>query len=387
MAEWSELELGEILTFQRGFDLPKRVRNPGPYPVVSSSGVTGWHDELKVEPPGVVIGRTGSLGSVYWIDKPFWPLNTSLWVKDFKGNDPRFVSYLLQTVAMDDSTTAAVPGVNRNHLHRIHVSVPDRHTQRRIGALLSSLDELVAISEQRIDLLDWISRSVYRQWQAAAERDASATTWSTATLEEVAEARRGISWKRDAEHNGGVRVLTIPNIKRRLKLDGGVRIDRVSEADREKFSLRQEDVLMIGSNGNPQRVGQAVIVPEDVDALFASFLIRIRANREIISPYLLFLQITEGSTLGLLRAGAVGSTGLRNIRISALRNVPVTIPSLHQQAEFDALTKPLLGMMRSLETRRQRVRNLRNLLLHRLVSGQVDLTGIDLGVLTPPEPE
>jgi type I restriction enzyme S subunit len=387
MAEWTELELGEVLTFQRGFDLPRQVRNPGPYPVVSSSGVTGWHDEFKVKPPGVVIGRTGSLGSVYWIDEPFWPLNTSLWVKDFKGNDPRFLSYLLQTVAMNDSTTAAVPGVNRNHLHKIHVGVPDKRTQRRIGALLSSLDELADISEQRINLLDGITRSIYRHWQTGAEVDASAGGWSTAALEEVAEARRGLSWKRDAEHNGGIRVLTIPNVKRRLRLEGGVRIDRVSEAEREKFSLRRDDVLMIGSNGNPMRVGQAVLVPEDVDALFASFLIRIRADRKIISPYLLFLQLTEGGTLAPLRAGAVGSTGLRNIRISALRSVTVTIPPLLQQAEFDALTKPLLGMMRSLETRRQWFGNIRNLLLHRLVTGRIDITEIDLGIVGPTETE
>jgi type I restriction enzyme S subunit len=64
MSDWVEMELGEVLTLQRGFDLPKRARNPGPYPVVSSSGVTGSHDAFKVNPPGVVIGRYGSLGSV-----------------------------------------------------------------------------------------------------------------------------------------------------------------------------------------------------------------------------------------------------------------------------------------------------------------------------------
>src|SRR5207244_2270529 len=73
--EWADLTLGDVLTLQRGFDLPGRLRKPGPYPIVSSSGVTGFHSEFKVEPPGVVIGRYGSLGSVHWVTEAFWPLN------------------------------------------------------------------------------------------------------------------------------------------------------------------------------------------------------------------------------------------------------------------------------------------------------------------------
>jgi type I restriction enzyme S subunit len=137
VGEWVELALGDVLTLQRGFDLPERFRKPGPHPIVSSSGVTGFHSDFKVQPPGVVIGRYGSLGSVHWVTEPFWPLNTSLWVKDFQGNDERFVACLLRTVAVDGSTASAVPGVNRNHLHRLPVRLPSLRTQRRIAAILS----------------------------------------------------------------------------------------------------------------------------------------------------------------------------------------------------------------------------------------------------------
>lgn len=108
MSDWQDLPLGDVLTLQRGFDLPTRARVPGPFPVVSSSGVTGSHAEYKVEPPGVVIGRYGSLGSVHWITERYWPLNTSLWVKDFRGNDPLYLRYLMETVSVDGSTASAV---------------------------------------------------------------------------------------------------------------------------------------------------------------------------------------------------------------------------------------------------------------------------------------
>ena len=93
---WSNLRLGDILNLQRGHDLPESKRKIGDVPVVSSSGVTGRHTEAKGKAPGVVTGRYGTLGEVFYIEEDYWPLNTALYVTDFKGNHPRFVSYLLK---------------------------------------------------------------------------------------------------------------------------------------------------------------------------------------------------------------------------------------------------------------------------------------------------
>jgi type I restriction enzyme S subunit len=92
---WRECKLGEVLTLKRGYDLPRNRRVPGRYPVVSSSGITDHHCEAKAKGPGVVTGRYGTLGEVFYISEDFWPLNTSLYVVDFKGNEPRFIAYLL----------------------------------------------------------------------------------------------------------------------------------------------------------------------------------------------------------------------------------------------------------------------------------------------------
>ncbi len=115
---WRDMLLGEFLTLKRGYDLPTSNRRGGTVPVVSSSGITGFHDECKVEGPGVVTGRYGTLGEVYYVEEDFWPLNTSLYVRDFKGNDRRFASYFLKHFLKGSSSDkAAVPGVNRNDLH------------------------------------------------------------------------------------------------------------------------------------------------------------------------------------------------------------------------------------------------------------------------------
>ena len=93
MAGWRDCKLGDIINLKRGYDLPQQNRCPGPYPVVSSSGVTDHHVESKAKGPGVVTGRYGTLGEVFYIENDFWPLNTSLYVKHFNGNNPRFISY------------------------------------------------------------------------------------------------------------------------------------------------------------------------------------------------------------------------------------------------------------------------------------------------------
>ena len=124
-SEWREAALGDIIELKRGYDLPQQNRVNGTVPIVSSSGISDYHSVPRVNGPGVVTGRYGTIGEVFYIREDFWPLNTTLYVRDFKGNDPRFVSYLLRTINfLAYSDKAAVPGVNRNHLHSERVFVP-----------------------------------------------------------------------------------------------------------------------------------------------------------------------------------------------------------------------------------------------------------------------
>jgi type I restriction enzyme S subunit len=138
--------LGEVVRLRRGYDLPARRRRAGPVPVVSSRGITGSHDRARVRAPGVVTGRTGTLGGVYFVESDFWPLNTTLYVEDFKGNDPRFVAYLLRTIDYErHNDKAAIPGVHRAHLHEVVVPRPPLRTQRAIGRALAKLDRRRAL--------------------------------------------------------------------------------------------------------------------------------------------------------------------------------------------------------------------------------------------------
>ena len=151
---WRETTLGEITDLKRGFDLPKSQRLQGDVPVYSSSGITGSNSTAAVEGPCVITGRYGTIGEVFFSGGPCWPLNTALYSTEFNGNNPRFVYYLLQTIPWQGYTTAsAVPGVNRNHVNLCPVKIPDKATQDAIVEVLDSIVDKIALNNQLNDYL------------------------------------------------------------------------------------------------------------------------------------------------------------------------------------------------------------------------------------------
>ena len=123
---WGVARLDDFIVLQRGFDLPKKKRNEeGDVPVYAASGINGFHDEVKVKGPGLVTGRSGTLGVIMLVLEDFWPLNTSLWVKEFKNCSAYYGYYLLSSIGLEGyNSGAAVPTLNRNYVHGLPVISP-----------------------------------------------------------------------------------------------------------------------------------------------------------------------------------------------------------------------------------------------------------------------
>ena len=154
MGNWKSGELGDFVTFKRGFDLPQQKRENGQVPIFSSSGITGTHSTAMVKAPGVITGRYGTIGEVFYAAEDFWPLNTTLFVENYHGNDAKFIYYFLKTLEWSKFTSAsAVPGINRNTVHKEIVSLPDIETQKRIASTLSMLDEKIKTNTEINDNL------------------------------------------------------------------------------------------------------------------------------------------------------------------------------------------------------------------------------------------
>lgn len=145
---WQKKPLGEMLTLQRGFDLPVSKRKEGLFPIYASTGINGYHIEAKVRGPGVVTGRSGSLGTVMYVSVDFWPLNTALWVKEFKRVGPHFATHLLSSLHLEQyNGGAAVPTLNRNDVHRIEVFCPP-------ALLLQLFEEQADALTKQIEILN-----------------------------------------------------------------------------------------------------------------------------------------------------------------------------------------------------------------------------------------
>ena len=162
---WQAKTLGEVVTLQRGFDLPRTERTPGSYPVIASTGPVGTHNRAVVKGPGVVIGRSGSLGGGQYIKHDFWPLNTTLWVKDFHQNDPRFCYFLLKSLDLGQyNVGSGVPTLNRNHIHPLPVRVPPLPEQRAIAQILGTLDDKIELNRRLNETLEELARAIFKDW-------------------------------------------------------------------------------------------------------------------------------------------------------------------------------------------------------------------------------
>ena len=163
---WYEITLGEVFEFAYGKGLPARYRKEGPFPVYGSGGVIDSHNKALVSGPGIIVGRKGTVGAVYWSNSDFYPIDTTYYVK-LKGTiiKLRYAFYLLKTLPMSQmNTDVAVPGLNRSNALRLKVSIPSLAQQQRIIDILSAYDDLIENNRRRIQLLEQAARLLYKEW-------------------------------------------------------------------------------------------------------------------------------------------------------------------------------------------------------------------------------
>ncbi|MBK7780824.1 MAG: restriction endonuclease subunit S [Ardenticatenia bacterium] len=376
MGAWQTQPLGDALTFQRGFDITKDEQCEGPYSVISSSGPKTTHAEFKVHGPGVVIGRKGSLGTVFYSDANYWPHDTTLWVKDFHGNDPRFAYYFLQTMEFERlDAGASNPSLNRNHIHTISVRVPPLPTQRRIAGILSAYDELIENSQRRIRILEAMARALYREWivhfrfpghenhpRVASRLGEIPEGWEVKTLGDIAEEmRRNV---RKGELEDPKPYVGLEHIPRRsLALDAW---ETATELGSNKLEFRRGEVLFGKIRPYFHKVSVAPF-----DGLCSADTIVIRARR---SEYYAIVVACVSSDAFVAEASATANGAkMPRANWNVLKKYQVVIPKGKVADRFSALFADIITQQQALILQIQNLRRTRDLLLPRLLSGQVEV--------------
>lgn len=175
MSEWKEYKLGEIVVLNYGKALAENKRISGNVPVYSSAGITGWHNEPLVNSEGLIIGRKGTIGKVYYSNTPFFCIDTAYYIlPNEKIYDLKFLFYKLKTVGFEDlNEDSAVPGLNRETAYNQEVLLPQLPEQKAIASVLSSLDDKIDLLHRQNSTLEKMAETLFRQWfiEEAKERE------------------------------------------------------------------------------------------------------------------------------------------------------------------------------------------------------------------------
>lgn len=247
---YTEVPLIEIATLKRGYDLPVQNRVAGNVPIFAANGQNGTHNQVKKIGPGVVTGRSGTIGKVHYVNGEYWPLNTSLYVTDFHGNHPRWVFYMLQAFKLERFVEGAgVPTLNRNLVHGEKIPLPPLNEQKRIATILDKADSLLRKRQQAIQLADQFLRSVFLD--LFGDPMTNPKGWEVKKWEDVVTIINGKNQRKVEEENGIYPIYG----------SGG-------EMGRANDYLCNENTIIIGRKGN---INKPILVTEkywNVDTAF-----------------------------------------------------------------------------------------------------------------------
>lgn len=401
-ADWTEVPLGDFVRLQRGHDLTSTERRPGKVPVMGSGGQNGWHDEAKALGPGVVIGRSGvgSMGAVHYCAEDYWPHNTTLYVTDFCGNDPLFTYYLLSTVnfrAFDSGSAQA--SLNRNYLNSIRLRRPRKAEQSAIASILRTFEDKIELNRRVNETLEAMTRALFKSWfvdfdpvRAKSEgrtpngMDAEAAKrfpselvdselgpipkgWKVTSIGEVAEEYRQTVQPRDLP--AATPYIGLEHMPQKsISLgDWGQAVDVQSQ----KTRFDRDDILFGKLRPYFHKVGVA-----PVDGVCSTDIVVVRPTE----------RAWFGLALGHLSSDVfvaftnAGSDGTRMPRTSWTRmaSYSIVMPDAQCANMLTDFVRPVVESIRKNVFQSRCLRELRDALLPRLLSGEISVRALENGL-------
>lgn len=373
--EWKEVRLGDILNFRRGHDLPHSAMKPGNIPVAGSNGVIGYHDTATPIKPILTIGRSGNVGKPYFYEEA-WAHNTTLYVDDFKGNDPKFLYYLCQTMPFANfGGGSAVPTLNRNHIHPLETKIPVKvEDQCRIASILSSLDRKIELNNKINADLEEMAQAIFKNWFVDFEpfKDGKFLDselgmipegWKVGRLTEIASYMNGLAMQKFPPENNED-SLPVLKIKELGQGFCGTDSDRCSCNIKDECKIHNGDVIFSWS-------GTLLV---DVwcggDCGLNQHLFKVTSKDY---PKWFYYYWTKHHLQEFVHIAKDKAVTMGHIKRGHLEEAMVAIPDNDSMEKAHELFEPILSKMISLRLESSRLSLLRDTLLPRLMSGELEV--------------
>jgi type I restriction enzyme S subunit len=398
-SDWDSVTLGDVLTLQRGIDLPVQERKSGSIPVVASTGVVGFHCDAPVKGPGVVIGRSGSIGGGQYIESDFWPLNTTLWVKDFKGNSPRFCYYLLKSMDFSGMNAGSgVPTLNRNHLHPLPVLKPSIEEQNSIAETLGALDDRIALLRETNKTLEAIAQAIFKSWfidfdPVRAKMEGRAPSgldeetaalfpdglveselglvpkgWKVGDLNDIGHFQNGYAFKSKDWTDQGFQVVKIGNVKPTfIDFHGCSYVSEATVNGLERYKLATGD-LLVGMTGYVGEVG--LVAKTSVPSYLNQRVGKISAKNGFKGLGFLFCVATMREFKTYAESQSHGSAQA-NVSGTDLMKFKTVIPSADVLSGFNSIVNCIIEKLLMNQEMVETLGSVRDELLPRLISGRL----------------
>ncbi len=371
---WRKTTIGDVITLQRGVDITKTQMEPGNVPVVSSSGISGYHNTAHSKGPGVIIGRKGSLGTAYYVVQDYWPHDTTLWVRDFKGNLPRFVYYFLKSMDFKRlDVGSANPTLNRNHVHPLEVTWPDVETQGAIADILGSLDDKIELNRQMNETLEQMAMALYKHWFVdfgpfqdgefvESELGPIPKGWNPGSLDDMATTRSEVVQPTET-------MTEVPYIGLEHMPRGSIALDiwgDSKEVASGKFRYLKGDILFGKLRPYFKKVG---VAPNDG---ICSTDIYVLQPKQPFWFGVVLGQVIQQAFIDHCSNGASG-TKMPRTNWGQMCRYRIAIPPDSVGKEFNVLIQTFVHQIRANIDETQTLISIRDYLLPRLLSGEIAL--------------
>ena len=377
VSEWKECQLGDLITFQRGHDLPKTKMRSGEYPVVGSNGIIGYHNEYTTDAPSITIGRSGNVGKPFLYNGKSWSHNTTLYIKEYKNVEPIFIYYYLQTLDLGNyAGGSAVPTLNRNHIHTLNVSVPvEIEEQRQIASILSSLDDKIKLNSTINENLEQQAQAIFKSWFMDLEPFGGVMPddWRIGTVLDLSKeiiCGKTPSTRKKEYYGDYMPFITIPDMHNRVYTTTTERyLSELGANSQMKKTLPKNSICVscIGTAGLVALVSTDSQTNQQINSI---------VPKEGYSSYYIFLLMQTFSEK-INRLGQSGST-IVNLNKAQFGMMEALVPTVSSMNDFDSVAKPLFEKILANQQENQRLATLRDTLLPKLMNGEIDVSEVEI---------